>query len=162
MPLRYIPLPTAVAARARQGAPDVNGQPAERMAAAEGSGTPCRHCLSQVPAGRPYLLLAHRPFEGLHPYAESGPIFLCAEDCPPGGGDALPDAMLEAPAYILRGYSADERIVGGTGAVVPTDQIPARAEALLAREDVAFVHLRSASNNCYFLRIEAAPAVAPL
>ena len=31
--------------------------------------------------------------------------------------------------------------------------VPA-AEALLAREDIAYLHVRSASNNCYHLRIE--------
>ena len=64
--------------------------------------------------------------------------------------------MLASPHYIVRGYSADERIVYGTGQVTPTDQIAARAEALLARPDIAFVDIRSASNNCFQCRIVAA------
>ena len=99
------------------------------------------------------LVLAHRPFATVQPYAEVGPIFLCAEDCPCGDGADLP-AFLTAPQYILRGYSADERIIYGTGAVVPTQEIPLRAAELLARPEVAFLHVRSATNNCYHCRIE--------
>jgi hypothetical protein len=62
--------------------------------------------------------------------------------------------MLASPAYIVRGYGADDRIVYGTGRVVPTAEIPDAAEALLARGDVAYVHVRSASNNCYQLRVD--------
>jgi hypothetical protein len=64
--------------------------------------------------------------------------------------------MLASPDYIVRGYGADDRIVYGTGAVVPTTEIAGRAEALLARDDITYVHVRSARNNCYQCRIEAA------
>jgi hypothetical protein len=58
--------------------------------------------------------------------------------------------------YMLRGYSADERIIYGTGDVVEVPAIAARAAELLARDDVAFVHMRSARNNCYQARIDRA------
>lgn len=58
--------------------------------------------------------------------------------------------------YLLRGYSADERIVYGTGGVVPAEMLEQRAEELLARPDVTYVHVRSAKNNCYQCRIESA------
>jgi hypothetical protein len=64
--------------------------------------------------------------------------------------------MHAGPDYIVRGYGADDRIVYGTGAVVPTPAIAEKAEALLARDDVAYVHVRSARNNCYQCRIDAA------
>ena len=44
----------------------------------DGSAVPCRHCLSDVAAGEPFLILAHRPFPEAQPYAETGPIFLRA------------------------------------------------------------------------------------
>ena len=100
------------------------------------------------------LVLAHRPFPAPQPYAEVGPIFLCADACEAGGGEALPE-MLASPDYIVRGYGADDRIVYGTGGVVATGAIPARAAALLADARVAYVHVRSARNNCYQLRIDA-------
>ena len=155
MSLRFLPIPTELARALRQGAADAHGLSPERAGPSPGSGVPCRHCLRQVPAGEAYLIAAHRPFRGLNPYTETGPIFLCAADCPPGGPD-LPAAMLAAPAYILRAYSADERIIYGSGAVTPTDSIAARCAALLADPAAAFVHLRSAGNNCFFCRIERA------
>ena len=46
----------------------------------------------------------------------------------------------------------------GTGAVVPTGRIRAEAEARLSDPRVAYLHLRSARNNCYQLRIDRASA----
>jgi len=64
--------------------------------------------------------------------------------------------MLDSPDYIVRGYGDDDRIVYGTGAVTATGEIVSRARALLGREDVAYVHVRSARNNCYQCRIAKA------
>ena len=154
MTIRFTPIPTETARALRSGAPDAYGMRAER-AISTGAGVPCRHCLGQVPEGQGYLILAHRPFPALQPYAETGPIFLCAEPCTPGGGAGLP-AMLASAQYILRGYSPDDRIVYGTGGVVPTPDIPARAADLLSRPEVAYVHVRSAANNCFQCRIDRA------
>jgi hypothetical protein len=117
---------------------------------------PCRHCLKNVAAGEPYLIFAYRPFPGPQPFAETGPIFLHAEECERAPSRAEPPEMLASPDYIVRGYGEDDRIVYGTGAVVPTVEIAGRAEALLSRDDVAYVHVRSARNNCYQCRIDAA------
>ena len=148
----FVPMETATARALQAGGPDAYGHIPERRVS-DGDGIPCRHCLDVVPEGEDYLVLAHRPFATLHAYAETGPIFLCAKPCAPGGGTALP-AFLDSPGYILRGYGPDERIVYGTGGVVETQGIPERAKTLLDRTDVAFVHVRSASNNCFHCRIE--------
>lgn len=150
--IRFIALPTDTA-RALRGRPDAYGNPPEPRVAAPGDTIPCRHCLRPVAPGRGYVVLAHRPFAGLNPYTETGPIFLCAEDCPRGGGTALP-AVLSAPHYITRAYGRDERIRYGTGAVTPTPDIAARCAALLVAPETAFVHIRSATNNCFFCRVE--------
>jgi hypothetical protein len=155
MPIAFTPIPTDVARRHQAGGPDANGQPPER-AVSDGDGNPCRHCLRMIPQGAGMLILAHRPFPAPQPYAEQGPIFLCAdpEACAaPAPGEALPE-VLASPDYILRGYSSDHRIVYGTGAVVPTDRLSAEAEARLADPRVAYRHVRSARNNCYQLRID--------
>ena len=62
--------------------------------------------------------------------------------------------ILASSDYIVRGYGADERIVYGTGGVVETARIVARAAEVLAMPRVAFVHVRSARNNCFQLRVE--------
>lgn len=151
MTLHFHPIPTAIARAYQAGGPDAYGLPPERRIS-DGGGNPCRHCLRMIPQGAGLLVLAHRPFGALQPYAETGPIFLCAEECEAGGGAGMPE-ILASPDYIVRGYGPDERIVYGTGGVVATDLIPARAAELLSRDDVAYVHVRSARNNCYQLRI---------
>lgn len=157
MTITYTPIPTATVRAYQAGGPDANGQVPER-AISDGPGTPCRHCLKNVPAGAGMLILAHRPFPAPQPYAEVGPIFLCAdaETChAPEASAALPE-VLASPDYIVRGYSAGDRIVYGTGAVVPTGSIAAEAEARLSDPRVAYVHVRSARNNCYQVRIDRA------
>jgi hypothetical protein len=145
-------MPTETARHYQAGGVDANGQTPERVIA-EGTGNPCRHCLRMVPERAGMLILAHRPFPAPQPYAEVGPIFLCAEPCERGGGEAQPE-MLASPDYIVRGYGADDRIVYGTGGVVSRDAIPARAEALFDDPKVAYLHVRSARNNCYQVRID--------
>lgn len=150
--MRFVAIPTEVARAYQAGALDANGQVPERTVS-DGGGNPCRHCLRMIPKGAGMLVLAHRPFPAPQPYAEVGPIFLCADPCAAGGGDALPE-MLGSPDYIVRGYGPDDRIVYGTGGVVATGSIPARAAALMADDRVAYVHVRSARNNCFQCRIE--------
>ena len=150
--MRYVAIPTEIARYYQAGGADANGQAPERVVA-EGTGNPCRHCLKMVPEGAGMLILAHRPFPAPQPYAELGPIFLCADPCEQGGSEARPE-ILASRDYILRGYGADDRIVYGTGGVVATDTIPARASELLTDARVAYVHVRSARNNCYQVRIE--------
>lgn len=150
--MRYVAIPTDVVRGYQTGGMDANGQVPERKVA-EGAGNPCRHCLKMIPEGAGMLVLAHRPFPAPQPYAESGPIFLCADACAAGGGEALPE-MLASPDYIVRGYGADDRIVYGTGGVVATGSIQARAEEVFADPRVAYLHVRSARNNCYQCRID--------
>ncbi|MFN7050754.1 MAG: DUF1203 domain-containing protein, partial [Gemmobacter sp.] len=76
MTLHFTPIPTETVRALQSGAADANGQSPERHVS-DGGGNPCRHCLQMIPAGAGMLILAHRPFTRLQPYAESGPIFLC-------------------------------------------------------------------------------------
>ncbi|GLS85807.1 hypothetical protein GCM10010873_07810 [Cypionkella aquatica] len=152
--IRFTAIPTETARAYQAGSPDANGQAPERHIAT-GAGNPCRHCLKMIAEGAEMLILAHRPFPEPQPYAEIGPIFLCADACAAGGGTETP-AILASPNFIIRGYSAENRIVYGTGAVVPTNSIAAEAAARLNDPRIAYVHIRSARNNCYQLRIDRA------
>ena len=138
----------------REGHPDAYGNIPEHMTSP--GGMPCRHCLGQIGDGEPMLVLAYRPFPSLQPYAETGPIFLHADACPRYVETDVMPPLLDSPDYIVRGYGKDDRIVYGTGAVTPTDAIVSRAKELFAREDIAYVHVRSARNNCYQCRIDRA------
>jgi hypothetical protein len=150
--MRFVAIPTDVARHYQAGGADANGQVPERQMS-DGGGNPCRHCLKLIPAGEAMLVLAHRPFPKPQPYAEVGPIFLCAAACDRGGGEALPE-ILASTDYIVRGYGDDDRIVYGTGGVVETGALMARAGTLLQEARVAYVHVRSARNNCYQCRID--------
>jgi Protein of unknown function (DUF1203) len=147
-------LPTAIARAYQAGGADAHGMPPEH-AVSDGGDNACRHCLRDIPEGAAMLILAHRPFPAPQPYAELGPIFLCAEPCRRWEGAGLPP-IATAPDYIVRGYTAGDRIRYGTGAVVSAPDLPDRARALLARDDIAYLHVRSARNNCYQFRIDRA------
>lgn len=154
-PITYHPLPTASVTSLRNGGPDAYGMPAER-AVSNGAGMPCRHCLGNIAEGKAMLILAHRPFTALQPYAETGPIFLCADTCVAFEGEGLPPILTTSAGYLLKGYTADERICYGTGKIIAPAEIGAYAVELLARDNIAFVDVRSASNNCFMTRITRA------
>lgn len=153
MQLIFKAIPGNRALAYRSGAPDAYGFAPERSLS-DGSGNPCRHCLKFIPKGAGMLILAYRPFSGLHAYTETGPIFLCEKACLRAeDGNEIPE-ILSSDSYILRGYNNDDRIVYGTGGPVATKDIPSRAAQIFSVRSVAYVHVRSLANNCFHLRIE--------
>ena len=147
---------TEVARALRRGGADANGLPAER-AISTGAGNPCRHCLRFIPVGAAMLIAAHRPFDRLQPYAESGPIFLCADDCARWQSPGLPPVLVDgAEERLMKGYSPDDRIVYGLGQIVGKADIAPRARTILSDARVAYVHVRSSTNNCFTCRIDKA------
>lgn len=155
MDVKFTAMPTKIAQALQNGGLDAYGLMPERQVS-DGSGTPCRHCLRNMAKGADYLVLAYCPFPALQPYAETGPIFLCATACKRGDGSAMSPEILESPTYITRGYNRDDRIIYGTGDVTQSAKIQKVAATLFEREDVAYVHVRSSQNNCYQVRIDRA------
>ncbi len=154
MSVQFIALPSDQVRALQAGAPDSNGQTPERHIS-DGDGVPCRHCLTDVAKGEAYLILAHRPFDTVQPYAEQGPIFIHADHCPTFGTQPrLPPVLAARRKMLIRGYGSDDRIVYGTGKIVGTAAIIAEAEKMFDNATVAYIHVRSASNNCYQCRIE--------
>lgn len=153
---KFVSLPTEIARAYQASGADANGQVPERHIS-DGDGIPCRHCQDDVVAGAPYLILNHRPFPSPQPYAETGPIFLHADGCPryPEVAD-LPPVFARRKLFLLKGYNTADRIVYGTGQLVPPAEIATAAAAIFARADVAYIHARSATNNCFQCRIERA------
>jgi hypothetical protein len=102
------------------------------------------------------LILAHRPFPAPQPYAETGPIFLCAEDCT-RHEVGLPDPFLTGGRRTICSRVTRRTTASSTApaAFVPT---PTRSRLMrrtvLADPRVAYVHVRSARNNCYQFRID--------
>lgn len=152
--LRVVALDSETVKDLRNGGTDANGQRPERHVS-DGGGNPCRHCLEDIAANDPMLVLAHRPFPASQPYAEVGPLFLHAEACPRYAEEtAVPAYLGKRGAVLIRGYGGDDRIVYGTGQTVAPRDIEAVSAKLFKRPEVAYLHVRSASNNCYQFRIE--------
>ena len=149
-------LPTERVERLRCGGPDANGQPALRQRA-QGAMNPCRHCLQLIREGDETLVLSWRPFDGLQPYAEAGPIFLHAGGCPRYESDALPPWFVHLQPALMRGYGADDWIRYDTGQVLPGAELDPACRALLADANVAYVHIRS-KFNCFLCRVVRAGA----
>jgi hypothetical protein len=154
MSIIFKALPTAEARHFQNGGADAYGMKPERRIS-DGDGVPCRHCLEDVGAGEAYLILAYRPFPALQPYAETGPIFLHADHCgrAPDQGE-VPGMLNRRRAHLIKGYGADDRIVYGTGQIVESADLAKAAAQILARDDIAYVHVRSAVNSCYTCRID--------
>lgn len=154
--IHFHALPTETVRALQSGGADYYGQPAERSISG-GIGTPCRHCLKNTPKGATMLTLAYRPFPNDQPYAEVGPIFLCADGCEGFEASAeLPPILRTSPDYLIKGYNAGDRIVYGTGAIVTSKDLTDACEQTFTDETVAYIHIRSARNNCYQCRVTRA------
>lgn len=154
MHARFIALSTTQARMLQAGAPDANRQ-VPQVSISDGDGNPCRHCLREIPAGAPMLILAWRPFTTLQPYAEVGPIFLCAEPCARHPENEGIPALYRDREMLIRGYDADERILYGTGRSLPMSRLDEALGKLFELPALSFLHARSPTNNCYHFRIEA-------
>ncbi|WP_223425870.1 DUF1203 domain-containing protein [Tateyamaria pelophila] len=137
----------------RSGGLDVFGNIPERQIS-DGNGNPCRHCLREIPKGVEMLVSALKPFAETQPYAEVGPIFLCAAPCQRGGGPDVSEILTTSPDYLVKGHCVQDRIVYGTGAVIEAPEITDRVSEILADPGVAYIHIRSALNTCYQVRVD--------
>jgi len=147
-------IPSDEVGRIRRGGTDANGQPALTRIA-EGVANPCRHCLGLIAAGEAKLVLAYRPFDHVHPYAEVGPIFLHKTSCQRYDGETLPTWFGFMDPAIIRGYGNDDWIRYDTGDVVPGADLTAACQRILDDETVAYVHIRS-KYNCFQCRVDRA------
>ena len=135
-----------------RGGLDANGQPAV-VRAAEGFANPCRYCLELIAEGTAKLILAYRPFDTVHPYAETGPIFLHVQPCSRYESDTLPPWFDHLDPAIVRGYGEDDWIRYETGNVVRGKDITRACETILDDLTVAYVHVRS-KYNCFQCRVD--------
>ena len=161
--LKFTGMATEEANRLWQGGRDAHGNVPEH-AISDGQGNPCRHCLQMIDEGTEFLVISYRPFLECQPYAEQGPIFLHAEPCQAFDPNAaenrnLPAVLEDSPRYLLRGYDRNERIVYGSGTITEANQLRETADQLLKQDKIHFVHVRSATNNCWQARIDLAEEV---
>jgi hypothetical protein len=153
MPLKFIALATSEVEALRAGGVDANGQIPEH-AISDGNGNPCRHCLREISQGTPMLILAHRPFSRIQPYAELGPIFICGNPCERHDETTGVPDLYRNREMLIRGYDSADRIIYGTGQVLAMHELESVSSELFARADLSYLHARSPTNNCYHFRIE--------
>lgn len=136
----------------RNGGLDAYGNLPERVIS-DGVNKPCRHCLCDVPDGAAMLILSACPFPDRNAFAETGPIFLCADHCDRYDGDVEPPILRANPDYLVKGYSTDNRIVYGTGQITEAEKISDYCADVFLNPDVDYIHIRSARNNCYQCKV---------
>jgi len=143
---QIVPIETQVAERARRLRLDEQGQPVVARVADDG-GFPCRHCLTDAVPGETMLLFSHSPFTSGGPYREFGPIYVHERTCTRRAPSAEIPEQLRRRLLALRGYDRDGNMVAAD--VVDGKEMDPLVQSFLAREDVAFVHVRNARPGCF-------------
>lgn len=153
--VRFVALKTSLVRKLQAGGEDANGQ------------TPERHvsCARVFRAGIAWSLsrkarpisFSRTPLPGAAALGGAGSDLVSHAKAGPRHPEsgALP-GMLVSPSYLIRGYGGDDRIVYGSGRIVPTAHLVAAAERLFADSGIAYIHVRSAANNCFQCRLERA------
>ncbi|MGH3154848.1 MAG: DUF1203 domain-containing protein [Streptosporangiaceae bacterium] len=152
-PLRYLAIPADELDAIRAAGRDEAGNQLEVQVHAEG-GAPLRCCLREAQAGERLLLIAYTPPGTAGAYAERGPVFIHAERC-----DGYPTPHAYPPGLIgrqqvVRAYDRQGRIADGV-LVADGHQAQDVIAGLLARPEVALVHLRNIGYGCYNFGVRA-------
>ena len=128
---------------------DHGGNPIEAFTDAEG-GMPMRCCLTDSAVGDTVAIVAWSPFPWQGAYAETGPIFIHAADCP--GRESTSDlpAEFDERPITLRPYNHGRTIAYDlVRHIAAGDGLAAEIEALLREDGVEFVHGRNRTGGCY-------------
>ena len=118
---------------------------------------PLRCCLRVARADEQIALISYSPFTVRSPWAEVGPVFIHAEACEghPSAGE-LPGELRSGPR-ILRTYYADESLDYDDITFVRADNdVEPAIRELLARPQVAAVHVRAAASQCFIYEVRSA------
>lgn len=153
--LKFLALPTSEVRALQSGGLDAHGHLPEKTVS-DGQGNPCRHCLKDIPKNEGMLILSYRPFEEAQPYAETGPIFLCANACDRHDENDVPEIFSKRESYLLRGYTKNNRIVYGSGQLIPVFELKEKLFDLFKDGSVFYGHLRSSGYNCFQCKIVVA------
>lgn len=127
-------------------------------------GAPLRCCLRHSEAGERIVLVSYAPLRrwaveaGAEPgpYDECGPVFVHAEECGgPTSGPGYP-AELHGARRMLRAYSAQGHILGGTLIEIPTeraDEVNDALREIFTDPAVALVHVRAVQFGCFMVEV---------
>ena len=146
-------LPPAELDRIRAAGRDDFGHPLRFFVNDDVPGAPLRCCLRDAEIGERVALLAWRPLTEApdSPYAEVGPIFIHADECPGYPEGSGYPAGFRHRSQLLRSYSADGDIVDYE--ITEGADAEPTIERLLANPAVAVIHSRNVKAGCYMFTI---------
>lgn len=145
-------LASETAERIRSARRDDSGRPLAPWKS--DGGLPCRHCLSDIAPGGEALLFTHSPFGQPGPYYESGPIFVCAEDCPRYSATGAVPPVVLARRVVLRAYDKADHQLYELNRMVEGKEAAQHFGALLGDPGVAYLHVRSPLSGCFLCKVE--------
>lgn len=156
--VRFLPIDPDRLAAMRSAGEDGFGNPWTPFPA-EGW-EPLRCCLRGSDAGERIVLITYSPWTRPSPWMEAGPVFVHDAACAGyGSTDLFPAAFPGSRRWLNPFDHTGARAYDHITFVDADDDHEAAVRALLARADVAVVHVRSASAGC--LMFEARPAGSP-
>lgn len=116
---------------------------------------PCRHCLRTFAVGAERrILFTHDPFYVVEKLPLPGPVFINEDACARFAEDAGFPADLRSHALTFNGYARGRKLICQEYADGGGAEADATAERVLARADVAYIHVRDTMAGCYDFRIE--------
>jgi hypothetical protein len=112
---------------------------------------PCRHCLRWAEPGERVILFPYPAIPPGHPYSETGPIFVHADNCQ---RYTTPN---EYPAdfrngRVFRAYDSNYHIIDAQ--VVDGREPEVVIQELFENPQTAFVDVRSLTHGCFTFRIQ--------
>ncbi|HEY6233647.1 MAG TPA: DUF1203 domain-containing protein [Candidatus Elarobacter sp.] len=148
---QYMPIDDATVRAVRETLHDAHGN-ALRVHVSDSDTAPCRSCLRATPRGTRLILLAHRPFATEGPYAETGPVFIHADECRPYRAQNVFPPDFRPRRLVFRAYDAagaihDAMLADGADA----EQTVAH---MFASASVARVHVRNPAWGCFDFAVE--------
>ena len=149
---RILPLPTEIADAARRAVKAGSADHA-LITVDSAESSPCRHCLRWAQPGERVILFPYSAIPSGHPYSETGPIFVHANDC------QRYSSTNEYPAdfrngRVLRAYDSNYNIIDAQ--VVNGSKPEVVIESLFQNAETAFVDVRSVSRGCFTFRVQRA------
>lgn len=149
------PIKTEVAQAIRETMIDQHGHQLFVSVANENGYGPCRSCLKQFAAGDRRILFSYSPNQVDHPYNETGPIFIHADECEPyRKTDAFPpeveNGRIKFP-LVFRAYNEKGVMIGAV--LQNGESASATVESLFENGKVAFAHVRNAQFGCFVAHV---------
>lgn len=117
-----------------------------RVVADSSPGYPCRVSLTDADVGDELLLVPYEHHRTSSPYRASGPIYVRRAARTKLVLDAVPDVLVRRPLS-LRAY--DEAGMMASADLVDGRELAPKLEHLLARREVAYVHIHYARPGCF-------------